>query len=155
MLAVGLQSLLLPHTEFAHDLSGNSKPYCTCTQSQGRRSAYIHDLTRASSTRNMILSLAALAATAMARDIVFPPVSGMQEPLGAMGVTTGMDLTQAMYSGLVTYANLPYVHCLSGSEVEPYDIAIVGAPFDTGVTARPGARFGPNGIRQGSRRISP
>ncbi|KAF2188414.1 Arginase/deacetylase [Zopfia rhizophila CBS 207.26] len=30
----------------------------------------------------------------------------------------------------------------------------MGAPFDTGVTARPGARFGPGGIRQGSRRIA-
>jgi agmatinase len=28
------------------------------------------------------------------------------------------------------------------------DVAIVGAPFDDGVTARPGARFGPRAIRQ-------
>ncbi|KAK0642554.1 Guanidinobutyrase [Lasiodiplodia hormozganensis] len=31
----------------------------------------------------------------------------------------------------------------------------MGAGFDTAVTARPGARFGPQGVRQGSRRISP
>lgn len=33
----------------------------------------------------------------------------------------------------MTYANLPYVHCLApeGEEVEGYDIAVVGAPFDT------------------------
>src|SRR5947199_1256171 len=27
------------------------------------------------------------------------------------------------------------------------DVAIVGAPFDEGVSSRPGARFGPRGIR--------
>ncbi|KAK1047311.1 hypothetical protein LTR74_017774 [Friedmanniomyces endolithicus] len=104
-----------------------------------------------------VLSLAALAGTAMAREITFPAVSGVQHPLGTMDSGTGMDLSTALYSGLVTYANLPYVHCLAAehTEIEAYDIAIVGAPFDTGVTARPGARFGPNGIRQGSRRIHP
>ncbi|KAK0304171.1 hypothetical protein LTR01_007527 [Friedmanniomyces endolithicus] len=93
----------------------------------------------------------------MARDITFPAVSGVQHPLGTMDSGTGMDLSTALYSGLVTFANLPYVHCLAAehTEIEAYDIAIVGAPFDTGVTARPGARFGPNGIRQGSRRIHP
>lgn len=30
----------------------------------------------------------------------------------------------------------------------------VGAPFDTGTSYRPGARFGPSGIRQGSRRLN-
>jgi len=35
-----------------------------------------------------------------------------------------------------------------------YDIAFIGAPFDTGTSYRPGARFGPNGIRQGSRRLN-
>lgn len=35
-----------------------------------------------------------------------------------------------------------------------YDIAFIGAPFDTGTSYRPGARFGPSGIRQGSRRLN-
>lgn len=53
------------------------------------------------------------------------------------------------------------MHCLSALPSSSkdisssYDIAILGAPFDTAVTARPGARFGPGGIRQGSRRIHP
>ncbi|KAF2764627.1 P-loop containing nucleoside triphosphate hydrolase protein [Teratosphaeria nubilosa] len=93
------------------------------------------------------------------REITFPPISGVQNPLGVHDVSPGgsMDIPQARCSGLTTYGNLPYTRCLAGNdqEIEPYDIAIVGAPFDTGVTARPGARFGPNGIRQGSRRISP
>ncbi|KAK3625852.1 hypothetical protein LTR56_020165 [Elasticomyces elasticus] len=100
--------------------------------------------------------LVAFAATAIAREITFPPVSGMQEPLGATDMTnSGMDLSEALYSGLMTYGSLPYAHCLAAADtaVEPYDIAIIGAPFDTGVTARPGARFGPRGIRQGSTRM--
>ena len=90
-----------------------------------------------------------------AREITFPPVSGFQQPMGP--VDNDLDLSAFLYSGLTTYANLPYVHCLANDEeeIEKYDIAILGAPFDTGVTARPGARFGPNGIRQGSRRIFP
>lgn len=45
-----------------------------------------------------------------------------------------IDVSGAKFRGLSTYANLPYVHCLSGGgddEVEDYDIAILGAPFDT------------------------
>jgi agmatinase len=99
-------------------------------------------------------SLLLTAAIAAAREITFPPVAGVQEPFGLAATDDDFDISTALFSGLVTYAHLPYVHCLSGEEVEAYDIAIVGAPFDTGVTARPGARFGPNGIRQGSRRIS-
>lgn len=37
--------------------------------------------------------------------------------------------------------------------MRPSDIAFLGAPFDTGTTGRPGARFGPGGIRLGSRRM--
>ncbi|KAI0169138.1 arginase [Hypoxylon sp. FL1284] len=63
-------------------------------------------------------------------------------------------VTGSQFHGLATYANLPYVHCLSDDGVgdSKYDIAILGAPFDTGVTARPGARYGPRGIRIGSER---
>ena len=41
--------------------------------------------------------------------------------------------------------------CLTNPQ-EPYDIAIIGAPFDTAVSFRPGARFGPRAIRQASAR---
>ncbi|KAA8569479.1 hypothetical protein EYC84_001109 [Monilinia fructicola] len=36
----------------------------------------------------------------------------------------------------------------------PGDGGTQGAPFDTGTSYRPGARFGPSGIRQGSRRLN-
>ncbi|KAK8043613.1 agmatinase 1 [Apiospora rasikravindrae] len=65
-------------------------------------------------------------------------------------------VTGSQFHGLRTYANLPYVNCLSEAEAEKgqkYDIAILGAPFDTAVTGRPGARYGPGGIRIGSQRI--
>ncbi|KAB8227484.1 agmatinase [Aspergillus alliaceus] len=95
--------------------------------------------------------------SAIAREIVFPPVAAIQEfgqvPLGK---DYGVDIvTGSQFSGLTTFANLPYVNCLVDDQAEstPYDIAVLGAPFDTGVTARPGARYGPGGIRLGSRRL--
>ncbi|KAK4682448.1 hypothetical protein QC764_116450 [Podospora pseudoanserina] len=55
--------------------------------------------------------------------------------------------------GLTTYANIPYLPCLSKRDSLKYDIAVLGAPFDTATTGRPGARFGPGAIRSGSSRI--
>ena len=54
------------------------------------------------------------------------------------------------YAGLATFARLPQRH-----EVTDHDIAVVGVPFDSGVTYRPGARFGPAAIRQASRLLKP
>lgn len=54
------------------------------------------------------------------------------------------------YAGIATFARLPQRH-----EVQDYDIAVVGVPFDSGVTYRPGARFGPAAIRQASRLLKP
>ena len=64
-------------------------------------------------------------------------------------------VTGSQFNGLRTFANLPYVNCFSDAEAKgkKYDIAIMGAPFDTSVTARPGARYGPGGIRVGSQRM--
>ena len=42
------------------------------------------------------------------------------------------------YAGIATFARLPRIE-----EVPRADLAIVGIPFDTGVSYRPGARFGP------------
>lgn len=39
-----------------------------------------------------------------------------------------------------------------GSAASPGDVAIVGVPFDSGTTNRPGARFGPAAIREASSR---
>ncbi|KAJ7157163.1 arginase deacetylase [Mycena filopes] len=55
------------------------------------------------------------------------------------------------FSGPLAFSHLPYTRCLE-NEDELFDIAILGIPFDTGVSYRPGARFGPYAIRSGSRR---
>ncbi|KAI0409890.1 arginase [Xylaria palmicola] len=87
-----------------------------------------------------------------------PAYSTAQKPLG--GLVDGdddVDIHGSRFSGLTTYANIPYVDCFSENddlaEGDRYDIAILGAPFDTSVTARPGARYGPRAIRAGSQRI--
>lgn len=65
------------------------------------------------------------------------------------------DDIHAPYEGIAYFAHLEGLNCFSNSSDGKFDIAIVGAPFDLGVTYRPGARFGPAGTRMGSRRLSP
>ncbi|KAK5679555.1 hypothetical protein LTS10_008376 [Elasticomyces elasticus] len=62
--------------------------------------------------------------------------------------------SHAPFQGIASFAHLPQADCFSDAADETFDIAIVGAPFDLGVTYRPGARFGPSGARMGSRRLS-
>ena len=52
------------------------------------------------------------------------------------------------YAGLGTFARLPRV-----DQVERPDVAVLGVPFDAGTSYRPGARFGPEAIRQASRML--
>ena len=54
------------------------------------------------------------------------------------------------YTGIRTFARLPHV-----TETAGVDVAVVGAPFDTATSYRPGARFGPEGIRAGSTLLRP
>jgi agmatinase len=54
------------------------------------------------------------------------------------------------YAGLATFARLP-----TAQDEPQWDIAIVGIPFDGGTSYRPGARFGPAAVRQGSRLLRP
>jgi agmatinase len=76
----------------------------------------------------------------------------VDEPRVRDGGTVGpVDAVQVpRYSGLATFARLPRLE-----DVPDYDIAVVGAPFDSGVSYRPGARFGPSAIRQASRLLRP
>ena len=52
------------------------------------------------------------------------------------------------FAGANTFARLPELR-----DVESCDLAIVGIPFDAGTSYRPGARFGPQSIRQASRHL--
>lgn len=61
------------------------------------------------------------------------------------------DATKApRYAGLSTFARLPRIE-----DVPSTDIAVVGVPFDSGVSYRPGARFGPEHVRVSSRLLRP
>ncbi|KAL0064623.1 hypothetical protein AAF712_008449 [Marasmius tenuissimus] len=66
----------------------------------------------------------------------------------------GEVTADAVFSGITTFAKLPWVQCFGKEKDVPFDIAFLGAPFDTGTSYRPGARFGPAGIRAGSRRLT-
>lgn len=54
------------------------------------------------------------------------------------------------YAGLGTFARLPRIE-----DVSHADVAVVGMPFDTGVSYRPGARFGATHVRESSRLLRP
>ncbi|HYK30863.1 MAG TPA: agmatinase [Streptosporangiaceae bacterium] len=54
------------------------------------------------------------------------------------------------FSGPATFARLPRI-----DEVAKADAVVLGVPFDSGVTYRPGARFGPAHIRESSRLLRP
>jgi len=54
------------------------------------------------------------------------------------------------FAGAPTFARLPRL-----DEVDRADVVVWGIPFDTGVSYRPGARFGPAHIRESSRLLRP
>ncbi len=67
------------------------------------------------------------------------------------GVVGQVDATKIpRYAGQSTFARLPEI-----DDVSDIDVAILGIPFDTGVSYRPGARFGPSHVRQSSRLLRP
>jgi len=54
------------------------------------------------------------------------------------------------FTGIGTFMRLPNVTAMAG-----VDVAVIGIPFDTGVTYRIGGRFGPAAIREASRLLRP
>jgi len=65
----------------------------------------------------------------------------MTSPRGPVDATT-----IPRFAGPSTFARLPTIH-----EVERADVAVLGIPFDSGVSYRPGARFGPSHVRASSK----
>lgn len=59
-------------------------------------------------------------------------------------------LQSPRFCGIRTFARLPFV-----TTTEEVDATIIGIPFDTGVTYRAGARFGPAAIRDASALLRP
>ena len=60
------------------------------------------------------------------------------------------SLASPRFTGPSTFARLPFVRTLVD-----VDVAVVGVPFDTGVTYRVGGRFGPNAVRAASVMLRP
>jgi len=54
------------------------------------------------------------------------------------------------YTGVKTFARCPLVESPAG-----VDVAVLGIPFDTGTTYRPGTRFGPEAVRSASMMLRP
>ena len=54
------------------------------------------------------------------------------------------------FAGPATFARLPRI-----DQVERSDVAVLGVPFDSGTSFRPGARFGPEAVRAGSKLLRP
>lgn len=54
------------------------------------------------------------------------------------------------YAGPATFARLPRL-----DQVTCADVVVAGIPFDSGVSYRPGARFGPTHVRESSRLLRP
>lgn len=54
------------------------------------------------------------------------------------------------YSGHATFGRLPRVE-----DVGRWDVGVLGIPFDSGTSYRPGARFGPSAVRTASRLLRP
>ncbi len=70
------------------------------------------------------------------------------DPADIVGPADGTRVPR--FAGAPTFARLPRV-----DEVGDFDVAVLGAPFDGGVSYRPGARFGPSAVRQASRHLRP
>ena len=89
------------------------------------------------------LTLLILPKCALTRDITFPSFATIDFHQAPIRSTTGghdldnIDIvTGSEFAGLTTFANLPYRNCFADGDErmegdEGYDVAILGAPFDT------------------------
>lgn len=90
-----------------------------------------------------------LAAAARGHQQPFPGSESPEETVTWLS-KYGKQIDQP-FSGPLAFSHAEYALCLE-DESAAFDIAILGMPFDTGTSYRPGARFGPYAIRSGSRR---
>jgi len=58
------------------------------------------------------------------------------------------------YAGVCTFFRFPLLEAVA-KDHQPMDWVAYGVPFDSGVTYRPGARFGPRAIREESQYVKP
>ena len=72
----------------------------------------------------------------------------MTTPPEPLGPPNAIEVPR--FAGPDTFARLPRL-----DQVEHAGVAVLGVPFDSGVSYRPGARFGPQGVRAGSKLLRP
>ena len=72
-------------------------------------------------------------------------MADQQPPIQPVDATT-----MPRFAGSSTFVRVPELR-----DVDRCDVAVLGVPFDGGVSFRPGARFGPISVRQASRAIRP
>jgi agmatinase len=77
-----------------------------------------------------------------------PPSVPRVEAQGRVGQVDATVVPR--FAGPGTFAQLP-----RPDEVSDIDVAVIGVPFDSGVSYRPGARFGPSHVRESSRLLRP
>jgi agmatinase len=66
-------------------------------------------------------------------------------------LTNLLDMTMRDHVSFLPYAGaVTFFRCEQTRDLTDVDIAIVGVPFDNGVSNRPGARMGPRAIREAS-----
>lgn len=58
------------------------------------------------------------------------------------------------FAGVSTFCRFPLLDSVQDDQ-RPVDWALYGCPFDSGVTYRPGTRFGPRAIREASQYVKP
>src|SRR6478672_13744454 len=88
------------------------------------------------------------------------PLTGWQQEV-SRGLEFGLEAAESIrdrsiptfsrgelphYAGINTFLKAPFVEDVRTCGA--YDVAVLGAPHDSGTTYRPGTRFGPQGIRK-------
>ena len=99
------------------------------------------------------------ARRALEREALIPHTKHEQEiarglELGLQGADSIVDRTIPTfsrgelphYAGINTFLKAPFVEDVRTCGA--YDVAVLGAPHDSGTTYRPGTRFGPQGMRR-------
>ena len=85
-------------------------------------------------TSSIVFAVIAILSFTTARDITFPPVFRADSHQTSFGNNLDdIDIVSGQqFSGLTTYASVPYLRCFDENvDVQKYDIAFLGAPFDT------------------------
>ena len=129
VLELGVGYVTAAGTIAAGGIVWYSGPWRPAGSATGRPLRIMHGFTNAAGRRG------ALRGTEGKREAERGPIDASRTP---------------RFAGPPTFALLP-----RRDEVERCDVAVVGVPFDSGTSYRPGARFGPSAVRQGSRLLRP